>query len=214
MKHPRRQPRDLWRIARVLFYLAARPQDIVSYFRYGAFTRKTPLELRMPWWSFGAVRNLEKRLRPDHDVFEFGSGGSTIFVGSRVRSITCIEDEGEWTELVSSVAKKLQLEGVTVIHKPFDFWKTGSFGKSEYLLSLSGRSYDVIIVDGKEWSDPVRDICFWRAEDHIKKGGVIILDDSWRYPQVKSRNRALRWKEFKGVGYCRAGVTSTGIFEY
>jgi predicted O-methyltransferase YrrM len=167
----------------------------------------------MPWWSFGAVEALLPRLRPDQSVFEYGSGGSTIFMGSRVGRITCVEDEKEWADLVATAAVKRNLPGVTVLHRPFDFWQTQDFGRSDYLLSLSG-TYDIIIVDGKEWSDPVRDQCFWRAENHVKKGGLIILDDSWRYPQVKNKNRAERWRDYKGVGYCRAGVTSTAIFEY
>jgi predicted O-methyltransferase YrrM len=115
---------------------------------------------------------------------------------------------------VVEAAGKRNLKRVSVIHRPFDFWNTETFGKSDYLLELAGSSYDVIVVDGKEWSEQVRDQCFWRAEDHVKSGGIIVLDDSWRYPQVKIRNRALRWREFRGTGYCRAGVTSTAVFEY
>jgi hypothetical protein len=40
------------------------------------------------------------------------------------------------------------------------------------------------------------------------------VDDSWRYPQVKAKNRAQKWKDFKGTGYCRLGVTSTCLFYY
>jgi predicted O-methyltransferase YrrM len=199
---------------RVFFYLVARPQDILNYCRYGPFSKRSPLELGIPWWSFGAVKFLGGRLRADQEVFEFGSGGSTIFIGSKVRSLTCVEDERQWVDHVVEAAAKRGLKGVSVLYRPFDFWKTESFGQSDYLLALDGRSYDVIVVDGKEWSDQVRDQCFWRAEDHIKKGGLIILDDAWRYPQLKNRNRALRWREFKGLGYFRAGVTSTAVFEY
>jgi predicted O-methyltransferase YrrM len=168
----------------------------------------------MPWWSFGAVKFVGARLKAGSEVFEFGSGGSTIFMGSRARSVTCVEDDIGWTQLVSTAAAERGLSGVSVLHRPFDFWKTETFGNSDYLLSLSGKTFDVIVVDGQEWSDQVRDKCFWRAEDYIRKGGIIVLDDSWRYPQVKSRNRALRWREYKGAGYCRVGVTSTCVFEY
>jgi hypothetical protein len=214
MNHPRRSIKHWWRAARVCFYLVARPQEILSYFRYGAFNTKTSLELGVPWWSFGAVKYLGDRLRADQEAFEFGSGGSTIFIGSRVRSVTAVEDERMWVDLVVEAAAKRGLKGVSVIYRPFDFFEPESFGKSDYLLALAGRSYDVIVVDGKEGSEQVRDQCFWRAEDHIKSGGFIILDDAWRYPQVRLRNKALRWREFKGLGYCRAGVTSTSIFEY
>ena len=214
MKHPRRRLRDWWRIPRVFYYLAIRPQDILNYCRYGAFTRKTPLELEMPWWSFGAVKYLDARLKPDSEVFEFGSGGSTIFIGARVRSLTCVEDDPEWVELVSRAGEKRRLRSISILHKPLDFRKPETFAKCDYLLSVSGKTYDVIVVDGREWSEQSRYLCFWLAENHIKTGGVIVLDDSSRYPQAKIRNRALRWKEFKGVGCCRVGVTTTCVFEY
>ena len=214
MSHPQKQYRDWWRVLRVFCYLALRPQDILNYCRFGVFTHKTPLELGMPWWSFGAVKYVGARLNPESEVFEFGSGGSTVFMGARARSVTCVEDDIMWAQLVSKAAEERGLGGVSVLHRPFDFWRTETFGTSDYLLSLSGRTFDVIVVDGKEWSAQVRDLCFWRAEDYVKKGGIIVLDDSWRYPQAKRQNRALRWHEFKGVGYCRAGVTSTCIFEF
>src|ERR1017187_3138041 len=180
MYHPRIQFRDWWKVPRLFCYLALRPQDITNYLRYGAFTRRTPLELGMPWWSFGAVKFVGARLKAGSEVFEFGSGGSTIFMGSRARSVTCVEDDIGWTQLVSTAAAERGLSGVSVLHRPFDFWKTETFGNSDYLLSLSGKTFDVIVVDGQEWSDQVRDKCFWRAEDYIRKGGLIVLDDSWR----------------------------------
>jgi hypothetical protein len=52
------------------------------------------------------------------------------------------------------------------------------------------------------------------AEKSIKKGGIIILDDSWRYDQVRSRNSAKKHVVLKSTGPCRYGVTSTDIFFY
>lgn len=195
-------------------YLLKRPQDIGPYLRYGASTQKSPLDLGKPWWSFGAVTALEKRLRPHMTAFEFGSGGSSVFLGERVGSLVCVEDETEWTDLVRASAQQRGLKNVQVLHRHFDFWKTEDFKQSDYLRSIEGAKYDVIVVDGKEWSDQVRDICFWHAENFIKPGGLIVVDDSWRYPQVKAKNKAVRWTDYKGTGFCRAGVTSTCIFEY
>jgi len=74
--------------------------------------------------------------------------------------------------------------------------------------------YDVIVVDGQEDSIQVRPECFWKAEKHVKPGGIIVVDDSWRYPQLKTTNKAKKWRDWKGVGYCRRGVTSSCIFFY
>lgn len=213
MRHPHWRWRDWWRPFRTGVYLAKTPRDIVPYLRYGLWCHKTPLDLAVPWWSFAATRATRAILRPEMSVFEFGSGGSTLYLAQQVKSVTCVEDSEEWVNAVRKAAAGRGLTNVQVLHRPFDFWNTSQFATSEYLNALSGR-YDLIVVDGAEWGDQVRDICFWRAEDFVASGGFVILDDSWRYSQVKARNRAKRWRSYKGSGYCRRGTTETTIFEY
>jgi precorrin-6B methylase 2 len=214
MHHPQRHWRDWWRVLRVAQWLALRPQDVLPYARHGLGSRRTPLELGMPWWSFGAVAAVGQLLRSDMDVFEFGSGGSSIFLAGRAGSVICVEDEEKWAARVQDEAGKRGLRNLTVLHRPFDFHYPKDFAESSYLAALGEADFDVIVVDGKEESGPVRDACFWKAEEHIKPGGFIVLDDSWRYPQVKARNKALNWTDHKGTGYCRVGVTSTAVFAY
>jgi predicted O-methyltransferase YrrM len=148
------------------------------------------------------------------EVFEFGSGGSSIFLAGRAASVTCVEDEEKWAARVQDEAGKRGLHNLIMLHRPFDFHHPKGFPESDYLAALGAADFDVIVVDGKEESCPVRDACFWKAEEHIKPGGFIVLDDSWRYPQVKARNKALKWTDHKGTGYCRVGVTSTTVFAY
>lgn len=168
----------------------------------------------MPWWSFGATRAVAAFLRPHMEVLEFGSGGSSIFLAARASRVICVEDEEKWACLVREEAARRNLLNLEVLDCPFDFHHPHDFASSDYLAALGSKHYDVIVVDGKEEAEQVRDICFWKAEEHIKPGGLIVLDDSWRYPQVKARNKALRCLEFKGTGYCRVGVTSTSLFWY
>jgi hypothetical protein len=214
MRHPQRQWRDWWRVLRVARWLILRPQDIIPYARHGITTRHTPLELGMPWWSFGAVAAVGRLLKPGMDVFEFGSGGSSIFPAERAGAVTCVEDEVKWASLVQDEAVRRGLRNLTVLHQPFDFHRTRDFEASGYLAALGECAFDLIVVDGKEESEQVRDVCFWKAEERIKPGGFIVLDDSWRYPQAKARNQARGWTDYKGTGYCRVGVTSTCIFRY
>jgi len=214
MSHPKIQMRDWWRVPRVAWYLLKRPQDIGPYLRFGRSKRNTPLDLGMPWWSFGATQAVADYLRPDMPVFEFGSGGSGIFLASRAAHVTCVEDEESWSQLVHDEAKRRGIGNLQVLHRPFDFHNPHAFQASSYLAALGPESYDLIVVDGKEESEQVRDVCFWKAEEYIEPGGVIVVDDSWRYPQIKARNKAHKFRDFKGTGYCRVGVTSTCLFYY
>ena len=72
---------------------------------------------------------------------------------------------------------------------------------------------DVVVDGGEEWTQ-VRPICFQKAEARVKPGGIIVVDDSWRYPSLRERNHARQFRVFKSVGPCRPGVTSTDVFFY
>ena len=74
--------------------------------------------------------------------------------------------------------------------------------------------FDIIVVDGSEEWTQVRPICFQKAEARMKWGGIIVVDDSWRYPGLRERNRAKSLRIFQSVGPCRPGVTSTDVFFY
>ena len=215
MKHPDFQWRNWWRVLRVVWWLLRRPQDLLPYLRYGIPPAQMPLSLGMPWWSFGAVDFVAGFLRPQMEVFEFGSGGSSIFLAQRVTRVSCVEDSEGWLMDVGNEASRRGLNNLELVVQPFDFHGCSDFRNSGYLGALQeGSLYDVIVVDGQEDSVQVRPECFWKAEKHVKPGGVIVVDDSWRYPQIKANNSALKWKDFKGVGYCRRGVTSTCLFFY
>src|ERR1022692_694672 len=95
-----------------------------------------------------------------------------------------------------------------------DFKNPEGFENSAYLHSIPPQKFDVIVVDGAEDAVPVRPICFYHAENFINPGGIIVVDDSWRYPELRRINRAAKHRIFKSVGPCRPGVTSTDIFFY
>jgi precorrin-6B methylase 2 len=214
MKHPALRLKDWWRVPRLTWHLLTRPTDFPRYIAQSLPSRLTPLDLGMPWWSFAAVDAVSNFIKPEMEVFEFGSGGSSIFLAERSKHVTCVEDSEDWTELVRGQMDRQGVRNLKVLARPFDFQKAEKFGESSYLAALGEGAYDIIVVDGQEESVQVRPECFWRAERHVKPGGLIVLDDSWRYPQVKAQNRAKRWKDYKGVGCCRRGVTSTCLFFY
>lgn len=214
MRHPPTRWQDAWRMPRVALYLIGRPGDLVPYLRYGLSSKHTPLDLGKPWWSFGAVKAVGGFVSQKMDVFEFGSGGSTLFLAQRVKTVTCVEDSDEWAVAVETKVRETGMKNVRIMTKHFDFASDTAFCESEYFNALGGQKYDLIVVDGQEWSTKVRPLCFWRAEEFVKPGGAIVVDDSWRYPEIEEKNRAVRFEKHKGVGYCRRGVTSTSVFFY
>src|SRR5262249_26106778 len=55
-----------------------------------------PLSDGLPWMPFPAIEFLETLLTPDAKVFEFGSGGSTIFFAARVCELVTVEHDADW----------------------------------------------------------------------------------------------------------------------
>lgn len=168
----------------------------------------------MPWWTFGAVREIEGRVHKAMEVFEYGSGGSTVFLAQRCRMVTAVEDDPQWTEAVRKEGARRGLTNIQILKCPYDFVQAHQFEDSDYFRSIRGKKYDLVVVDGQEYGIQVRGSCFWEAERHIRAGGMILVDDSYRYPQIKKRNQAVRFEIFRGTGYCRRGVSETAIFFY
>jgi len=202
------------KIGRVITNLVRHPQYIPRCVTHNLLNGKTPLDLEIPWFSYSAIDFLKTFLKPQMNVCEYGSGGSTLFFAQRTARVHSIEDNPRWYELVSQRLIEKRVKNVTLQLCPFDFKNPTGFEQSDYLRALPDEKFDVIVVDGSEEWTQVRPICFEKAQRHIKPGGIIIVDDSWRYPKLRLNNRAETHRVFQSVGPCRPGVTSTDIFFY
>ncbi|HMX61776.1 MAG TPA: class I SAM-dependent methyltransferase [Candidatus Sumerlaeota bacterium] len=204
------------RVASVFANLAAHPGYIPGYLKSGPLSKQKPLDVELPWFSWAAIRFLDSHLNKSMHVFEYGSGGSTIYFAKRVASITSTEENPDWIAMVSERLKANGLTNATIQHRPYNFSdvQLDEFKQSDYLHSIPDASLDVIVVDGTQWDVPVRPTCFAHAETKIKPGGIIIFDDSWWHPDLPARHNAKSHRIFRSVGPCRAGVTSTDIYFY
>jgi precorrin-6B methylase 2 len=119
----------------------------------------------IPWMNYAAIDFLRKRLRSDFDLFEWGSGYSTLFFSEHVSSVTSVEYDSNWFELVRAQVPK----NAQIIHQAHD--------QDGYVnaISTTTRAYKVVVVDGRE-----RVRCFSASFEKLTEDGVIILDDSNR----------------------------------
>lgn len=202
------------KIGRVISNLVFHPQYISRCLSHNVLKAKTPLDLELPWFAYAAIDFLERYLHKRMTVFEYGSGGSTIFFARRVKSVLSVEDSDTWYELVTERLRTIGLGNAALKLCPFDFKAAHGFEQSSYLHAIPDEQFDVVVVDGMEEWTLVRPVCFEKAEKHVKRGGIIIVDDSWRYPELRERNHANDVKVFQSVGPCRPGVTSTDVFFY
>jgi predicted O-methyltransferase YrrM len=205
---------NIKKISRLIGYFATHPLMLKTYIRKSINNSATPISLELPWISFAAIQFLEKFLQPSLNVAEFGGGGSTLFFAKRTASVLCVESHKDWVEKIETALALNNISNVRIEGHTFDPKDQEAYASSSYLQSIEGQSYDVILVDGYEEYVELRPTCFYRAEKCVKKGGIIIVDDSWRYLSLRKNNNAQNWKEFRSIGPCRPGVTTTDIFFY
>jgi hypothetical protein len=202
------------KLGRLVANLLIHPKYLPRCIEHNVINGTSPLDLEVPWFSYAANDFLAEYLRPHMTVCEYGSGGSTLFYARRSKFVHSIEDRDKWYELVSARLLELEISNVEIMLRPFDFKNPIGFEHSEYLHAMPDDQFDVISIDSSEEWTQVRPICFAHAEKHIKPGGIIVVDDSWRYPGLRTNNKAKRFRIFQSVGPCRPGVTSTDIFFY
>jgi predicted O-methyltransferase YrrM len=199
---------------RLLSHLLIQPRYVPRYVQTNLFGRASALDVELPWISYAAIDFLSGFVRPEMTVFEYGSGGSTLYFARRCASVISIEDNADWFRRVRERLVQQQIHNVDLQCRPFDFHSAIGFENSEYLNAIPNQKFDIILVDGTEQQIQVRPTCFAYAANFVRPGGVIIVDDSWRYPGLRDQNHAKEARVFQSVGPCRPGVTSTDIFFY
>jgi hypothetical protein len=178
------------------------------------------ISLGLPWMNFEITKWLQNRITPEMKVFEWGSGGSTIFYASLAQKVVSIEyDKGFYAfikdQLDKSRFKNIDLRlipsednGTLQCHAP------GYEGRffDNYVNSIctfQPATFDLIIVDGRQ-----RNACFIKAMELIKPGGIIVFDNTEREFYQKSMKRAIDFEmyTFKGLLPCTLKIGTTSVF--
>jgi len=215
-------------IVKTGLYIVLHPQYMPRYFRHNLLYSKKnltmriypllpfrcnqPVALEIPWFSYKAIDFLESFLKPNMKVFEWGTGGSTLFFARRCCSVCSVEEDEKW---LLATQDRIVKQSLTNVEAVFLNMQDG-FNEIRYAQAVhqGNREFDVICVDGREFSPQSRILCFYEAEKMIKAGGIIILDDAQRYQVVRADNAAKRWMRYRGVGPARLGITTTDIYFY
>jgi predicted O-methyltransferase YrrM len=205
------------RVHLVLDYLIRNPANIVRYVR-DCYFGKSPLDNSLPWWSYEAIDWVKKHIKPQGKIFEWGSGGSTVFLSKYCQQLTSVENNEEWLEKTKKKLESKKINNVNLVKKTLNLTNEQQFRECDYFKALS-ENFNFIVIDGEDafgpdlkWSS--RETCFERAEDWINSQGFILVDDSWRYPKICKTTKANKVVRFQSIGPCRKGVTTTDLHCY
>jgi hypothetical protein len=201
------------RLIKLISNLITNSDLIVPYFKMSIFSRKLPIDYEMPWWSFRSITRADNLLIGKR-IFEYGTGGSTLRFAKIAAKVVSVEDDLGWMNEVQVRLKKEKISNVDIRLCPFDFKNPVNFESSEYIKAVDGEDWDIVIIDGQDWSFKQRLSCFRRVEPLMLPGTIIIVDDFWRYEELLNSNRATSVEIYESVGPSRIGVTSTAFFFY
>lgn len=147
----------------------------------------------VPWWTFKASDQVAAVLRekPDARVFEWGSGASTAWLSRRSKTVTSIEHDATWADIVRPVlpanAEVIVVEPTAASGRPGEVLSEkdgfGGLDFADYVAAVdaSEGSYDLIVVDGR-----ARNACFAHAITRLAPDGVLVFDnvDRERYREA------------------------------
>lgn len=119
----------------------------------------------VPWYTYPAIAFLDGRAGREWEIFEYGSGSSTLWWATRVASVTACESDEDWFRKVDAEKP----DNVTLLLRGL-----GEGGYARTLAGYPGR-FDVIVIDGFE-----RNECAALALQALKPGGVVVWDNSDR----------------------------------
>jgi hypothetical protein len=195
--------------------LAQRPRETRFAARYvrSLASVRSPLTDAEPWIPFRASEWLATHVAGGWSAFEYGSGGTTLFLANRVRALHSVEHDPTWFQQTSEA---LEAVGPDHIHyeliepnpteapeqsETFRSTDVSYRGHSfeSYVCAIDAhadRSLDLVVVDGR-----ARVACVARAIPKIRAGGYLLLDNSDRdeYAQALALLRHLPRRDFSGL---------------
>ena len=149
------------------------------------------VNLDIPWWTYGAIEAVERRLTELEGrarVFEYGSGASTVWLGNRSKEVHSVEHHAGFAKIMRRVLAQAALtdkvELLEVPAEPLTDPVTRSGRKGENHVDYTAYSqaikqvgglFDVIVVDGR-----ARVACCLASLPYLARGGLIVFDDAQR----------------------------------
>jgi len=124
----------------------------------------------LPWMSYNFIDFISQKLQPHHEIFEFGSGSSTLFFAKSVKKIIAIESNKKWHEIMQIKLLEEKIDNVELLLMP-DAMQNKQY---ENCAANIGK-FDFIFVDSLK-----RFECIKNSIEALKPNGAIILDDSER----------------------------------
>jgi predicted O-methyltransferase YrrM len=190
------------KLNRSLFPLLFNHSEIYSEWKNQIDSKKSPLDLELPWITIVAKNYLEEyfknKPRNTVKVFEYGSGGSSLFFLKHASEVVSVEHDPKWFSLVAHNIRERNIQGwdghlleaeeagIAVddldTSNPHHYYSGDknfaghTFRKyASHISGFPDEYFDVVLVDGRS-----RPSCLFHSVNKVKRGGLLILDNAER----------------------------------
>ena len=156
----------------------------------------------IPWFTYSSIYFLEKRIKRGMNIFEFGSGNSTLWFANKGCFLITYEHNLNWFNYLKD---KLP-SNVNYNFCPLE--KKGDYCKS---IKRQNIKFDIVIIDGRD-----RVNCMINSVNFLTEKGVLICDNSDRERYEKGfkylNRKGFKRLEFQGHGPINIRSWETSIF--
>jgi len=174
--------------------------------------KNEPLKNDRPWIVFAAKDYLDKIIKKNDVVYEYGSGASSLYFSRRVAEIYSVENDPSWYHHLSLIINDLKITNICC--RLVDADVAGSTDKDKYISRFpftKGKYFesyaksidnhpdgffDIVLIDGR-----ARAACVSHAASKVKQGGYLILDNSERTYYFNNNDFILNDKEWKATHF-------------
>lgn len=152
----------------------------------------------LPWYTYPAIEYCNQINAEGCNIFEFGSGNSSLYWARKGAKVWCVEHDAEWHATMARKSAHLQ---ALMLQEEKDGYAAA--------IGATGETFDIVIVDGM-WRNESADA----ALPYLREGGLIILDNSdWYHDTAEFlRSKGFFQVDFNGFGPCNPYCWTTSLF--
>lgn len=151
------------------------------------------------WFNYAFIDFLEKRLSKDLEIFEYGSGHSTLKFATKCKNIISIDNNPNWHSYLQNIKPQ---NATLILQEDLDLYPQE--------ITKFDKKYDIIVIDGKR-----RNACSKLILDYLKENGIIIFDNLEKgYQKSVDLFLANGFKllEFTSIAPLKNEATISGVF--
>jgi len=173
---------------------------------YTSYSIEEKLSCELPYTNINFIKFLTDFTKDKNglNLFEYGSGSSTLFFEKHFAQVYSVENNESWYKEIKSYSKKANIYFVPGELSLNPNIKSSKFGYKKYdfknyvnIINEIGIKFDVVFIDGR-----ARESCLKIVLNYLKPKGLIVLDNSGRKrykTELELYKKKYKYIEFKGL---------------